>query len=65
MKWLLDMDEDIRTGFLLGSFLVTLIVFILINPWLMFVSFLFPVLWIYTLIKTGKETQHKENKTDV
>jgi len=66
MKWLLEMDEDIRTGFLLGTFVVTFIASFLVNPWLMYISFAFPILWFYTLIKNGKKEQNKQqNNTDI
>lgn len=64
MKWLLEMDEDIRTGFLLGSFLVTLLVFIFIDPMLTLISPIFLILWIYSLIKSDKNSKRKQQNTD-
>lgn len=58
------MDEDIRTGFLLGCFALSFIfTFFFIGGWSITFPLIFLILWIYTIFKGGKEKPQKQNNS--
>lgn len=66
MKWLLEMDEDILTGFLIGCFVVTFFfAMFFIGSWSIYPPFIFLVVWIYALIKRGKIKKENPNNNSV
>lgn len=57
---LIEMDEDVRTGFLLGSFIVTEIVaFMSYHKWLIILPLIFLYLFFYTIFKADKMKKEK------
>jgi len=64
MKWLLEEDLTVVSGFLFGTFLTVGIFTLLFFQDLFYVPFIIVIVWIYTLVKRAKiEKQQQKNKS--